>query len=129
MDNKNNNQNNGFGNGFVLGLLVGIVATLFITTKRGRELFKELTERGLEKFSDLEGKLQEKTRDFQDEYEEMEDEDDYVPQESRPETPRDVRLIAHEPAARNAPHSDTGGEPHGSSHKPSGVRRFFRKKS
>ncbi len=116
MENKNNNQN-GFGNGFVLGLLVGIVATLFITTKRGRELFKELTEKGFEKFSDLEEKLQEKTRDFQDEYEEMEEEeDDYVPQESRPETPRDVRQIAHE-------------EQHGSSHKPSGVRRFFRKKS
>lgn len=124
MENKNNNHN-GFGNGFVLGLLVGIVATLFITTKRGRELFKELTEKGLERFSDLEEKLQEKTRGFQDEYEEMEEEDDYVPQESRPETPRDVRLIAHEEQVETR----NGHASNGSSHKPSGVRRFFRKKS
>lgn len=138
MENKNNHQN-GFGNGFILGLLVGIVATLFITTKRGRELFKELTEKGLDRFSDLEDKLHEKTESFKDEYEDLEEGDDYVPEprEVQPERKAEPRYIAHEPA-RNASHSDAGGEKHesknghasnGSSNKPSSVRRFFRKKS
>jgi gas vesicle protein len=126
MENKNNNQG-GFGNGFVLGLLVGIVATLFITTKRGRELFKELTEKGLDKFSDFEDKFQEKTENITDEYEELEEGNDYVEEipEPQPQRKSEPRYIAHEEK-----HETRNGHAHnGSSQKPSPVRRFFRKKS
>jgi hypothetical protein len=79
MEQKNHNNNH--GGGFLLGIIVGVIITLLFTTKRGREIFKELTEKGLEKFSDLEAILQDvKEREFSDE----EEENDYVEPASKP---------------------------------------------
>jgi len=112
MEQKQHNYS-GFGNGFVIGLLVGIIATLFVTTKKGREIFRELTERGLDKFEDIEKRLQE----TEAEYEEVDDESEYVePEPSKPMAqPMRVekKVEKHEPAP---------------SHKESKVRRFFRAK-
>jgi len=121
MENKNH-TNNAFGNGFMLGLLIGVIVTLLVTTKKGRELFKEITEKGLDKFSDLEQRLQETTTDIAEageEFEEMEDGDDYVPEVKLSERSDDDREHAHV-------HHD---EKNGHSHKPHPVRRFFKKKS
>ena len=53
MENKNN-SNNGIGSGFLLGILIGIILTLLITTKKGREILKDLLDRGIQKISELE---------------------------------------------------------------------------
>ena len=62
MDRKNNcnhrHQKN-HGNGFILGVIVGVILTLLFTTKKGREIVKELTEKGLDKLSDLQGVMDE----------------------------------------------------------------------
>ncbi len=85
MEEKRQHHHNGLGSGFALGVVVGVIITLLFTTKKGREVVKELTDKGLEKFSDLEKRLQETEADFEDaEYLEDEDEDDdYV----KPEPP------------------------------------------
>lgn len=126
MDNKNNYQNNsGFGNGFVLGLLIGVVVTLLITTKRGRELFKELTEKGMDKFSDFEDKLKETTADVKreaEEYGDMEEEEgnDYMPEEPRPVKLSEKREQPRPQREEQQVHSQT--------QKAHPVRRFFRGK-
>lgn len=111
MEEKQQHHHNGLGSGFALGVVVGVIVTLLFTTKKGREVVKELTERGLDKFSDLEKRLQETEEDLEAaEY--LEDEDDYVkptpaaPIESEPvappvepvkEAPRPVAVAKKEP--------------------------------
>ena len=47
MEYRNNNHNgSGLGSGFLLGVIVGVIITLLFTTKKGREIVKELTEKG-----------------------------------------------------------------------------------
>lgn len=123
MENKNNNNHNGFGNGFVLGLLVGIVATLFITTKKGREIFKEITEKGMDKYADLEQKIQETTERF----EKFDDEDDYLEPEPVKASPTPIREV-HPAAIREAKKEHHHEKHDESSHKPHPVRRFFKGK-
>lgn len=108
MDQKNHHQcNHGSnGSGFFFGLIVGVVLALLFTTKKGRKMFKEMTDEGMTKFSDFEKKLQEtmKKDDIDDEpLDEFDDGDDeeYVkPQERRlpplPEPIGEVRRIARE---------------------------------
>lgn len=114
MEQKQQNYS-GFGNGFVIGLLIGVIATLFVTTKKGREIFRELTDRGLNKVEDLEKKLQ-KT---EEEYEGVDDESEYVEPEPSKPAPQPMRVEKksekHEPSQ-------------GASSKESRVHRFFRSK-
>lgn len=76
MDNKNKNHES--GNGFLFGVLLGSLATLLFTTKRGREILKELTDKGVEKVSELEKRLKEV-----EVIEEVE-ENDYILPKARP---------------------------------------------
>ena len=73
MDHHNNNHNT--GNGFLLGLMLGGVVTLLFTTKKGREILKELTDKGLDKFSELQDEFEEK---IGEEFEEIATGADYV---------------------------------------------------
>lgn len=73
MDHHNNNNH---GNGFLLGLMLGGVLTLLFTTKKGREIVREMTDKGLEKFSELQDELEEAGEEF----EEISG-DDYIEQE------------------------------------------------
>lgn len=112
MEQKHHN-NAGFGNGFVIGLLVGIIATLFVTTKKGREIFRELTDKGLNKFEDLERKLQE----TEEEFTEVDDESEYLEPEPVKEAPK-----------AQSPEKKHEASPSQTPHKESRVRRFFRAK-
>jgi len=47
MENKNNNHTD-LETDFFWHVLVGSLLTLLVTTKKGRELFKEITEKGLD---------------------------------------------------------------------------------
>ncbi len=73
MENRNDNR----GNGFLFGLIVGVAVTLLFTTKKGREILRELTDRGMEKIGDLEEKIDRKQTEFEQELEEEEG-DDYI---------------------------------------------------
>jgi len=88
MEQRNNHHNNGLGNGFLLGVIVGVIVTLLFTTKKGREIFKELAEKGLDKFSDLEEMMHETT-------ERIDEENDNVKPESRPAHPEPVKEVRH----------------------------------
>lgn len=57
MEQQHVQRNNGLGSGFLLGVVVGVIITLLFTTKKGRELVKEMTDKGLERFSDLQEML------------------------------------------------------------------------
>ncbi len=57
MEHKDRNHNH--GNGFILGLIIGGVATVLFTTKKGREIVKEITEKGFEKIADLQEGIEE----------------------------------------------------------------------
>ncbi|HSW48360.1 MAG TPA: YtxH domain-containing protein [Candidatus Saccharimonadales bacterium] len=61
-------------NGFLMGVVVGGIVTLLFTTKKGREIVKDLTDKGLEKLNDFEKSI-EATKE---EYEEIIDGDDYI---------------------------------------------------
>src|SRR5260221_10160231 len=78
MERNNHNQHNGIGSGFFLGVIVGVIMTLLFTTKKGREILKEVLEKGVEKFSNLEGLMEETYRkSIMDD----EDGDDFIPAE------------------------------------------------
>lgn len=47
-ENKEQLQGGHFGNGFLLGIIVGGLIVFFFGTKKGREIFKLLTEQGQE---------------------------------------------------------------------------------
>ncbi len=57
MEHKNNH--NSSGNSFLLGVIVGGIATLLFTTKKGREIARDLAEKGLQKFSELQDNMDE----------------------------------------------------------------------
>lgn len=61
---KNNNSNI-TGNGFLMGVIVGAVGTLLFTTKKGREIVREITDKGLEKFSDFEIALEDNAQELE----------------------------------------------------------------
>jgi gas vesicle protein len=78
MENKNKNHDS--GNGFLLGVVVGSIATLLFTTKKGRQILKELTDRGIESISELEKKL----KNAEEPLQVIEEENDYSEPEMRP---------------------------------------------
>ena len=50
MDKKNNSGGNGF-NVFIFGIFIGVLATLLLTTKKGRKILKTLINEGTERIS------------------------------------------------------------------------------
>lgn len=94
MEHNKNNQYNGLGNGFLLGVIVGAILTLLFTTKKGREILKELLEKGVEKFSNLEDLMRDTyVSDLVDD--DFEEEDDFVP--TQPVTIVDPPKVKKEP--------------------------------
>lgn len=51
MDNKHHGS--GFMNGLVIGAVLGAGAVFFLGTKKGKQIFKALTENGFENLSEL----------------------------------------------------------------------------
>ena len=87
----NKNKKSELGGGFILGLIVGVIITLLLSTKKGREILKDLTDKGLNKFSDLQNALNMTEEEFEDEIEG----DDYIPPEPK-ETKKELRYLAEE---------------------------------
>lgn len=52
MDNKNNTNNN-FFSGFLLGLLVGAAVVFLLGTKKGKRIWKAISEGGVDNISNL----------------------------------------------------------------------------
>lgn len=77
MKNKDNNISSGVGSGFLLGFILGILATLLLTTKKGREILKELLDKGIQRIIDFEESLGETKQKIQ-----PEEENDYIKPES-----------------------------------------------
>lgn len=111
MEHRNNNGN---GSGFLLGVLVGVIITLLFTTKKGREIVKDLTEKGLDKFSTLQDVLE---GNFEDE--EFDDTNDYVQEEP-------VKSVSEVPV-EPAPQATLPQPPKAEAHK-GAVKRFFKLK-
>lgn len=126
MEYRNNNHNgNGLGSGFLLGVVVGVIITLLFTTKKGREIVKELTEKGLDKFSTLQDILDENLVDEEfeeegDDYVEKEVVQDYKPnpQSSQPQQPVQPHTAPREQAQEKVAAQKTKAS----------VKRFFRLK-
>ncbi|MBU3979323.1 YtxH domain-containing protein [Patescibacteria group bacterium] len=121
MKNKdNNNTNNSVGSGFLLGFILGILATLLLTTKKGREILKELLDKGIQKISGLEESL-EKTKQ---EKMQPEEEGDYIKQD-----PGEVKKVINHLLAEKLPEKGIREEKskNGLSSHAAARRLFFRK--
>lgn len=89
MENKNTHA--GTGGGFLLGLLIGIMLTLLVTTKKGREILRDLMDRVISQVSELDHKMEKPQMD--------EDEmpgDDYI-KKTPEEVIKEVKYLAEEP--------------------------------
>lgn len=120
MEENQSYKHNGGGSGFWFGVIVGVVVTLLFTTKKGREIFRDLTEKGLDKFSDLQESLDRREAEFE-EFQESE-ENDYVepelipqeksvePPQAQPERPKqEVRHLAKEESPVEKPAAKENG--------------------
>lgn len=107
------NHNHPPSNGFLMGVIVGGIATLLFTTKKGREIVKDLADKGLEKYSDLQ-KTVEKTKQ---EYEEVIEGDDYL----EPVEVEKIKLAKE--IKKDEDKIPTPSKPHRAD------KRFFRKRS
>lgn len=90
MKNKNNNTNNATNSGFLLGFIFGVLATLLLTTKKGREILKELIDKGIKKITDLEESY-DKTKQQQN----TQEENDYVKPKPE-EVKKEIKYLAKE---------------------------------
>lgn len=71
-----------WSSGFLFGLLFGVALTLLFTTKKGRRIFKALTDEGMQRVSRWEDLLERLPDDYTDEEEILaEDSTEYVPPE------------------------------------------------
>lgn len=95
MEQKHKCNHHSHGNGFLVGVIVGVILTLLFTTKKGREIVKELTAKGLDAFSDFQKVMNETISDAKEATDEMEEElvelvedemGDYVPELSSEST-------------------------------------------
>jgi gas vesicle protein len=68
---ENNNGGNKFLNGFLLGALIGAGAVFLLSSKKGKQLLKTLSEEGLDNISEL---LQQEDQIVDDEENELEQE-------------------------------------------------------
>ncbi len=108
------------GNGFLLGVVLGSVATLLLTTKKGREILREVADKGMERFSDLEESLEREGEEYVD----LESADDYVetvPTEKKTEN-EEGKHVSEEKSEMKASSSGNIEKPKKS------PRRFFRGK-
>jgi gas vesicle protein len=87
---ENNNRNNNNGSGFLLGVIVGVILTLLFTTKKGREILKEVLEKGVERFSNLEDLMRES---YDEDDEDLEGDDDFIPTEPVKEVEAPVKKV------------------------------------
>lgn len=131
MENKNNNHES--GNGFLFGVILGSIATLLFTTKKGREIVKDLTEKGIEKFSDLEDRLKEtqEAEVIENDYIEPEERSLPVPEPDKTKLAKEsvsnaaeANASAVKPKKVNTEKRDTVPSPK----TPRTVKRFFRKR-
>ena len=51
--NSNNNSNNNFFSGFLLGLLVGAAVVFLLGTKKGKRIWKAISEGGVDNISNI----------------------------------------------------------------------------
>jgi len=92
MEQQQPKQHSGHGNGFLFGVIVGVVITLLFSTKKGREILRDVSEKGIEKLSDLEKLTKEyEGKDFLED--ELLEEDDYVKPEPKP-TPEPAKAAS-----------------------------------
>jgi gas vesicle protein len=124
MNNKDENYRNQGGSGFLIGVVLGGVLTLLFTTKKGREILKDLTEKGLEKFSEIQDSLDVTV------VEEV-DGEDYLEVEDRPSPKEDSRLLASESGTEEENKVENGKatQEHVKTESAKSVKRFFKKKS
>lgn len=52
-NNNNNNSNNNFFSGFLLGLLIGAAVVFLLGTKKGKRIWKAISEGGVDNISNL----------------------------------------------------------------------------
>lgn len=71
MNNNNNHHGNKFFEGFMWGLIIGGAIVFVLGTKKGKKLFKALTEGGIESLSDI---IEE--ADLGEDYEEIDDDEE-----------------------------------------------------
>ena len=93
---ENHDKSNPSGNGFLFGVILGAVATLLFTTKKGREIVKDLTEKGADKLSELQKNIDKAVEEGEAE------ENDYLEPEDRPKQqiePEKPKLLAKEPSS------------------------------
>lgn len=67
-------------NGFLTGAIIGAVVTLLFTTKKGREIVKDLADRGVEKLSEFEENVKKQKIMLEEDLEES----DYIEPKTRP---------------------------------------------
>lgn len=125
MNNKDENYRNYGGSGFLIGVVLGGILTLLFTTKKGREILKDLTEKGLEKFSEIQDSLDDVTV-----VEEV-DEEDYLEAEDRPSAKEESSLLASESGTedKNRIENNHSNQEHAKTESAKSVKRFFKKKS
>lgn len=104
MENKNN-YNNSVGSGFLLGVLIGVILTLLITTKKGREILKDLMDRSMQKIMELENLAAKDNNSSL-----TEEENDFVKTEPE-EVKKEIKVLVSEPEIKKTAKTDNGPIP------------------
>ena len=116
------------GNGFLFGVILGAVVTLLFTTKKGREIVKNLTEKGADRLSELQDNIDKAVEKGEAE------ESDYLEPEDRPKQqiePEKPKLLAKEPSSSSKIKTEKARQEKVNSPTKSperAVKRFFRMK-
>ncbi len=76
MDQRETKQQGG-GNGFIFGVIVGVLIALLFTTKKGREILRDVSEKIISKLSKME-QYANQTDDISELFDEIDEEEDYV---------------------------------------------------
>ncbi len=121
MENKQNT--NGTGGGFLLGLLVGILLALLFTTRKGREILRELIDKATEKLSDIDSSLEKMKASHDDE-----EESDYVKPDQEV-LKEEIRLLANEKSEESAKKNKTNVNEKGGKQEKLSKRLFFKREN
>ena len=80
MDQRETKQHGG-GNGFIFGVIVGVLVALLFTTKKGREILRDVSEKIITKLSNMEENAKQ-ADDISELFDEIDtEEEDYVKSE------------------------------------------------